>query len=158
MARLYRSADPDLEPEPGAEPVPFRGRIRPGMVVEYTPSPSVAFLASAGGGGGGSGSSTRCFALVLCPASAVGERVRDIVGDQVNPPAGVNAQGSGGGGGDGDDAGAAERYLCAVILPSLLPGSYSLGIWQQVVVDVRDMVAEVLMEYDEATRYYYLIV
>lgn len=40
----------------------------------------------------------------------------------------------------------------------MLPGSFGISPWRQVVVRVEEMEAEVLMEWDEATRYYYMTV
>lgn len=51
-----------------------------------------------------------------------------------------------------------QRYLCAVVLPGVLGDSYEVHLWRQVVVEVKHMQAEVLLEYDVATRYYHVIV
>lgn len=52
----------------------------------------------------------------------------------------------------------AKRYLCAVMAPAMMDGAFELNIWRQVVVDVKDMERELLMEYDSATRFYHLTV
>ncbi|KAK3305967.1 P-loop containing nucleoside triphosphate hydrolase protein [Chaetomium strumarium] len=123
--------DSSADPDPDAASIPFKQRIRPGMVVSWKPPAQYASF-SVGG---------KSYAMVLCPAQAVGEKVKDALGRQV----------SGGGG-------AGETYLCAIVLPALLPGSYGISPWRQVVVQVDEMEAEVLLEWDEATRYYYMTV
>jgi kinesin family protein 2/24 len=45
-----------------------------------------------------------------------------------------------------------------MVMPAMLSGSYGVSLWRQVVVWVEEMEGEVLMEWDEATRYYYLTV
>ncbi|KAK4663948.1 uncharacterized protein QC763_0080800 [Podospora pseudopauciseta] len=114
MERLYSSAD--IEGPPHARDVPFKERIRPGMVVSYR---------SMG---------TEQMGVVLSRADAVGERVRDLTGVQ------------------------GERYLCAMVVPAILPGAYDVGLWMQVVVGVGEVEAEVVLEWDVTTRYYYLTV
>jgi kinesin family protein 2/24 len=45
-----------------------------------------------------------------------------------------------------------------MVMPAMLPGSYGVSLWRQVVVGVEEMESESLMEWDEATRFYYLTV
>lgn len=128
MELLDSSADPD----PSAASIPFKARIRPGMVVSWDPPAEYASVAVG----------DKCFAMVLCPAPAVGETVKDMRGIQVNPgAAGTQVNG--------------EAYLCALVMPSLLPGSYGISPWRQVVVTVEQMEAEMLLEWDEVSRYYF---
>ncbi|KAK0713351.1 P-loop containing nucleoside triphosphate hydrolase protein [Lasiosphaeria miniovina] len=122
MERLSSSADP----EPGADSIPFKQRIRPGMVVGWSRTWTVA--------GGAVLRAEKHLGVVLCPAAAVGPRVCDVRGKEK------------------------ERYLCAMVLPGMMSGAYSVSLWRQTVVDVEQMEAEVLMEYDEATRFYYMMV
>ncbi|SPQ24384.1 530ded2a-4197-4fc5-808a-d498004358e7 [Thermothielavioides terrestris] len=133
LAQLDSSADPD---QAAAAAVPFQQRIRPGMVVRWRPPPKYACVAATGG--------QVAYAVVLCPAAAVGAGVRDMKGVLVNP--------------GGEGSGLGDAYLCATVVPGLLPGSFGVGLWRQVVVRVEEMEAEVLMEWDEATRYYYMTV
>ncbi|KAL2021906.1 hypothetical protein VTK56DRAFT_6501 [Thermocarpiscus australiensis] len=133
LERLDSSADP----EPDAASIPFKQRIRPGMVVSWNPPREYAGFSAAGG---------KDLAVVLAPTWAVAERVKDVRGVQVNP------------GGVGAEAKPDDAYLCALVMPSLLPGSYGVSLWRQVVVTVEQMEGEVLMEWDEATRYYYMTV
>lgn len=46
-------------------------------------------------------------------------------------------------------------YRCAAVVPAIMPGAFEVYLWQQVVVPVETMEAEVLLEYDVGTRYYY---
>ncbi|KXX79904.1 Kinesin-like protein Klp59C [Madurella mycetomatis] len=124
--------DSSADPDPSAASTPFKERIRPGMVVSWNPPAEYASVAVG----------EKSFAMVLCPAPAVSENVKDVRGIQVNPgTAEIQANG--------------EAYLCALVMPSLLPGSYGISPWRQVVVKVEQMEAEMLLEWDEASRYYY---
>lgn len=91
------------------------------------------------------------LALVLCPQSALAPGVRDALGSEVSPPAG-NAGGAGASGGKFRD------YLCALVLPGMMAGAYEVNMWRQAVVPVERMEAEVILEYDPVTRYYYMSV
>ncbi|KAK4675091.1 hypothetical protein QC764_501450 [Podospora pseudoanserina] len=82
MERLYSSAD--IEGPPHARDVPFKERIRPGMVVSYR---SVGKTGAAQMGTEQMGTEqmgTEQMGVVLSRADAVGERVRDLTGVQVN--------------------------------------------------------------------------
>ena len=125
--------DCSADPEEGAEAIPFMQRIRPGMVVQH--NPKKYFL--------GCNWREKKYAMILSPASAVDERVCDLMGKRVESKDE-----------EGKDRGG--RYLAAIITPSLLPGSFLVNLWKQIVVNADEIEAEVLMEYDEATRYYYL--
>ncbi|KAK1986333.1 P-loop containing nucleoside triphosphate hydrolase protein, partial [Colletotrichum cereale] len=125
---LYSSADPD----PQAARIPFKERIRPGMVVRWTPPPTFS-----------PGLDGINIVVVLSPRSVVGSNLRDVSGELIN---------------DASKSGEDEKYLCAMVLPGLMADSYELSMWRQVVVDVDQMEAEVLLEYDAATRYYYMTV
>lgn len=123
--------DSSADPEPDASDIPFTDRIRPGMVVSWNPPAEYkSFMVN-----------KKAYAMVMCPVRAAGERARDTRGELV-------------GGIEGDE----EGYLCALVMPALLPGSFGVGLWRHVVVKVAEMEAEVLMEWDEATRYYYMTV
>ncbi|KAK3689039.1 P-loop containing nucleoside triphosphate hydrolase protein [Podospora appendiculata] len=135
--------DSSADPEPDAASIPFTERIRPGMVVSIVPL--------AGGVFGGYALSGKSYVLVLCPAAAVGARVRDLLGEQVNPGRDMDAE-------TGSGRSTADRYLCALVTPGFMAGSYGVNLWRQCVVALDQMEAEVLMEYDAATRYYYMTV
>lgn len=124
--------DSSIDPDPDAARTPFHQRIRPGMVVSWKPPAEYAMF-SVGG---------KSYAMVLCPVQAVGEKVKDALGRQAKEVAGE----------------ASAAYLCAMVLPSLLPGSFGISPWRQVVVKVDEMEAEMLFEWDEATRYYYMTI
>lgn len=53
---------------------------------------------------------------------------------------------------EGDD----RRFVCALVGPSILTQAYELHVNMQQTLSVKEMAAEVLMEYDQATRYYYM--
>ncbi|KAG7285052.1 hypothetical protein NEMBOFW57_009672 [Staphylotrichum longicolle] len=131
--------DSSADPEPGAGGVPFKERIRPGMVVSWRSAAGEYKALEVGG---------KSYAMVMCPVHAVGARVRDMRGVVVNNSTKEEAV----------QEGESEGYLCAMVMPSLLPGSFGISLWRQVVVRVEEMEAEVLMEWDEATRYYYMTV
>jgi kinesin family protein 2/24 len=124
--------------DPRSADVPFKQRIRPGMVVRWTP-PGRSQIRAPGG---------LDMAVVLCPQSAAGAAARNFRGELVNEHGATSGEGNG------------ERkpltYLCALVLPSVLPEAYEIHLWRQAVVDVDSMEAEVLLEYDVATRYYFM--
>jgi kinesin family member 2/24 len=161
---LNTSADPDRD----ASAIPFKQRIRPGMVVQHTP-PNYFF-------GMNNLPEGKNFALVLCPVSAVPPGTCDLAGNLVvvdsgkgkgkvkaeegdgreevggGSSSGSKNDGKGGGGGGGG------KWLAAVVLPAIMAGTYTVHMWKHIVVSEDEMDAEVLMEYDEATRVYYMIV
>jgi len=51
-----------------------------------------------------------------------------------------------------------EQFLCAVFIPGQKRDGYELRLWKQVVISVGSMTAEVHMEYDTASRLYYISV
>ncbi|KAK1545112.1 kinesin motor domain-containing protein [Colletotrichum paranaense] len=124
---LSSSVDPDAK----ANDVPFKERIRPGMVVRWSP-PSTFPMGLPG----------LNMLVILCPQLAVGPTVRDLTGDLVNRSGFTSTRGT--------------KYLCAMVLPGFMAESYELSMWRQVVVDVEQMEAEVLLEYDSGTRYYHI--
>ena len=91
----------------------------------------------------GGGGKVKSYAMVLSDVVGLGEGVRDMKGREV-----VAAQ--------GEEKG--KRFLCAVVGKAPPPGAYSMHLWMQGVVEVGEMMEEVLLEYDEATRYYYMTV
>lgn len=127
MAKLSASADPD-RPE-----VPFKERIRPGMVVRFEPKRE--YHANSG--------EAKSYAMVMSDLVGLGAGVRDMKGREV-----VAAE--------GEDKG--KRFLCAVVGKAPPPGAYNVHLWMQAEVAVEEMMEEVLLEYDEATRYYYMVV
>ncbi|GJC83774.1 diatom spindle kinesin-1 [Colletotrichum liriopes] len=122
-----------VDPDPQAAKIPFKDRIRPGMVVRWTPPPTFPL-----------GLPGLNMVVVLSPQSAVGPNVREVSGDLVNDAS--------------KPTGKSNKYLCAMVLPGFMADSYELSMWRHVVVDIDQMEAEVLLEYDAATRYYYMTV
>ncbi|WYZ37205.1 hypothetical protein EsH8_II_000711 [Colletotrichum jinshuiense] len=132
-AMNQESLSSSVDPDPEAAGTPFKERIRPGMVVRWNP-PSTFPLGLPG----------MNMVAVMCPHSAAGPKARDVTGNLVS---GAGADGNGTEG---------EKYLCAMVLPGFMADSYELSMWRHVVVSVDQMEAEVLLEYDAATRYYYM--
>ncbi|KAI8659679.1 Kinesin motor domain-containing protein [Fusarium sp. Ph1] len=97
------------DPRPEMSQVPFKERIRPGMVVSWNPPDDTPGFYRLPG---------RNLVTVLSPEDET-------------------------------------RYRCASVVPGVMPGAFEVYLWQQVVVKVEHMEAEVLLEYDVATRYYY---
>ncbi|KAK7421632.1 hypothetical protein QQX98_002099 [Neonectria punicea] len=122
------------DPDPKALSVPFKERIRPGMVVSWTP-PAGSSMALPG----------MNMVVVLSPAPAVANGVSDV------PENGVSQ-------GYTDTESKGPRYLCAMVTPAIMSEAYDLHLWRQVVVDVERMDTEVFLEYDVATRYYYIAI
>ncbi|KAM7192136.1 hypothetical protein V8F20_008971 [Naviculisporaceae sp. PSN 640] len=149
LEKLESSEDIETDPLP-ASTVPFKERIRPGMVVRCDFRAGGKYWRGAPLIQAADGLSYNLF-VVLCPAGAVGRRVRDVTGESVNPEKDFSSNVT-------EKEGSTEKYLCSIVSPGLLPGSYTISLWRQVVVEVEDMDAEVLMDFDVATRYYYLTV
>lgn len=51
-----------------------------------------------------------------------------------------------------------QTYLCCGLAPSIMNGTYELHVKQEMIVDVNDMEDEIQVEYDSATRFYYILV
>lgn len=129
------SRDPDSQ----HNSVPFQQRIRPGMVVRCAPGARMP------------SSDQVNFVIILCPADAVGRHVKDFEGKSVKQH-------------HEDPAIASERsetsgkYLCALMSPGTMANAYEMRLWTQIVIDVAQMEAEVMVEYDVASRFYYIAV
>ncbi|KAJ5698997.1 hypothetical protein N7462_001002 [Penicillium macrosclerotiorum] len=121
------------DPDPSAATQDFMKRIRPGMVVSWTPPLDLPGR-----------STTQNLALVLCPQHAVCDGVQDVKSNKTLETV--------------DGPGRNGRYLCAMVLPGAMAGSYEVNLWRQVIVGVEEMEREVLLEYDRATRYYHATV
>lgn len=117
--------DSSVDPEPDARHIPFKERIRPGMVVRWNPPPEYESFRVYGIG----------HAMIMCPVQAAGERARDVRGEPVS---------------------GMEGYLCAAVMPDVASGSFGVKLWRQVVVKVEEMQAEIALEWDDASRYYYM--
>ncbi|KAF4336817.1 diatom spindle kinesin 1 [Fusarium beomiforme] len=97
------------DPRPEMADIPFKERLRPGMVVSWNPSDDTSGFYRLPG---------RNLIMILCP----------------------EAEGT---------------YRCAVTVPAIMPGAFEIYLWQQVVAPIDTLEAEVLLEYDPGTRYYY---
>ncbi|RYP20475.1 hypothetical protein DL765_002774 [Monosporascus sp. GIB2] len=137
-----RLSSRDLDPT--ATAVPFKERIRPGMVVSWNQPPGHNLPLGM--------PDDLKLAVVLCSAEAVQGTVKDVLGNVVNPTEGEHTDTNV----NGTDSGA--RYLCALVMPGLMAEAYELNLWRQIVIDVGMMEKEVILEYDAGTRYYYISV
>jgi kinesin family protein 2/24 len=108
--------------------IPFKDRIRPGMFVKYKPSQPTGIKFN--------------LATILCPDWAVETNVKDWKGNEV---AGIKGEG-------------ARRYLCALVAPAVMNDAFQVSIWRQQVIDVEDMEMEVNLEFDPATRFYFMAI
>lgn len=122
----------------------FKDHIRPGMVISWK-KPSRP-------GSKPNEPESLSLAAVLCPAEVARKP------DQNNSNHSTEAQQS-----EHDEVADTEhengsRYICALISPGLMHGAYELSLWRQLIVDVDMMEKEVILEYDTATRYYFISV
>lgn len=123
----HRQASSSREPDQAlSASVSFKQRVRPGMVVRFTPRREVLVTGREG------------MAVVLCPVAAVGSHVKDSMGAPVVQKA------------------AEDVFLCALLSPGSMLGSYEVNLWRQCCVGLAEMDAEVILEYDGASRYYYV--
>ncbi|RYP70885.1 hypothetical protein DL771_005135 [Monosporascus sp. 5C6A] len=130
-----RLSSRDLDPATMA--IPFKERIRPGMVVSWNEPPDHLGLSTA---------DDLKLAVILCPLEAVQGIVKDTLENVVNHKENGHADARG----NGTDRGA--RYLCALVTPGLMAEAYELNLWRQIVLDVDSMDKEVFLEYDAGTR------
>ncbi|KAJ9134275.1 Kinesin-like protein [Pleurostoma richardsiae] len=140
LQKFDRSSSRD--PDANAHLVPFKERVRPGMAVRWTPPQTFPVGLPPG----------MKMVVVLCPAAAVGGHVKDCVGRDVNTPTSEEN------GTAVEEGRHPARYLCAIVMPGVMAEAYEVNLWRQVLVEVEWMDAEVVLEYDVATRYYYLAV
>ncbi|KAJ6440615.1 kinesin motor domain-containing protein [Purpureocillium lavendulum] len=141
LLRFVSVADRSTSLEPQAEirSLDFKKRIRPGMVVAWS-HPDSYYIGSVDG---------LSVAMILCPAAFAGNHgTVDARGDLIKADDAGNA----------DANGQPARFLCAIITPAILPGAYDVNMWRQVSIDVDWMDKEILLEYDSATRFYYIAV
>lgn len=131
-----RWQDSSREPWMEMQALPFKDRLRPGMMVAWTPDEENAGFPVIPNG--------RNLIMLLSeePCSSAGE----------SSMAAAEA--------DAKVKEKAERprtYRCAFVGPAVMPGAFELHPWIQCVVEGSQMDAEVILEYDSATRYYYEI-
>lgn len=130
--------------DPARSKLAFKERLLPGMVVSY-----VTQLERGAALGVPDGLK---LAVLLCPAEAIRGSAKDALGKVVNP----REIGHVDTGKSGADNGG--RYLCALLTPGQTADAYELNLWRQIVIGVDSMNVEVHLEYDAATRYYYVSV
>lgn len=138
MMERKSSRDPDAN----ARSVPFKSRIRPGMAVSWT-RPRTYPIGLPDG---------VLIVVILCPIDGLGDHVKDLRGVSAKSPDAVMRNAA-------DNAGEGKKaYLCAMVSPAVMPEAYEVSMWRHLVIEEDMMDAEVILEYDEATRYYYIAV
>jgi kinesin family protein 2/24 len=125
-ATISESRKPKLSAKP-----PFQQRIKPGMFIRLAPFVSKIDMENGD------------IAMVMSPASAA-----DFDSE---PDSDARAAGQG-----NLSLGEDRQFVCAAVAPSIMTAAYELFVERQGVCKVKEMTAEVLMEYDQATRYYYM--
>ncbi|KAK8091228.1 kinesin motor domain-containing protein [Apiospora phragmitis] len=132
------SAKPNSrDPDPDAASVPFRHRLRPGMVIRLKPSSSALLDGDddvdTGSGSGSSGAPQ--LAVLLCP---------EMTSDVDSPDKARRAR-------------KAMQYVCASLVPAAGEACcYEMNLWEQFVVDSGMIDREVILEYNPETWYYYV--
>jgi hypothetical protein len=84
------------------------------------------------------------IAIVLSDVTSVHTLWTDTTGNEVSPTPKATAPGT--------------RYLCAVVTRShtMVNSGYDVQLWKQVVIDVKSMLSEVILVYDEQARHYFI--
>lgn len=123
--------------------LPFKKRIRPGMVVSWSPTPEVCSAL-------GLIEQGVKLAVVLCPGDAVSGTVEEAVGNVANSEQCRYANSK------KDSGNGHARYLCALMTPGSMANTYELNLWRQTTIAVEVMEEEVIVEYNAVTRYYYI--
>ncbi|CAI4216058.1 unnamed protein product [Parascedosporium putredinis] len=111
------------------EAIPFKQRIRSGMVVKWSSAPRDS-----------TGTSSSDLALVLCSTDS-----------KTCHSEGASDETTGG----DHDREKKPRYLCAKVVPGSTANAYEIRIWDQIIISDDMMEAEIILEYDTASRYYY---
>lgn len=127
--------------DPSAARVPFKDRIRSGMVVSWSEVPSRPNANT---------SADLNLAIVLCPADSNTCNGAEVPKTAVNPQSAERAKTG--------PRKSRSQYLCARVVPGSSAGAYEVSLWEQVILDVDMMQKEVILEYDAGTRYYYISV
>lgn len=119
--------------DPKSPGAPFKDRIRAGMVVSWDATEELQSNAS----------EPLNMVVVLSPAASFSStHTTHIVS---------NFEESGY---DGES----ERFLCALVAPGAIQNSYTVDLWRQAIITKAQMKAEVILEYDMATRYYHVAI
>jgi kinesin family protein 2/24 len=125
------NAATDSGPAKSTPATPFYTRLRPGMIVrckQWDPRLPIRHV------------------CILAPIGAFGAGVGSVGG----PPGFRNSRDEGLWKAEGD------KYICAEIHPAIMPEAYSLALELQSLIALGEMEDEVLMEFDEATRMYFI--
>lgn len=134
FAAADRSSSIDRNPK--AASVPFKERLRPGMVIRWK-RPRYFHIGLAGDSD---------LAIILSPLEAVGTELTDAANKPINAKCLERY----------DVSESSPKYLCSVVTPGLMHTSYDINIWRHLVVAVEWMESEVHLEFDPGSRYYYM--
>ncbi|KAL3417246.1 kinesin motor domain-containing protein [Phlyctema vagabunda] len=137
-----RSTMSSQDLDPARSNLPFKERLRPGIVVSYVISPEHGAALSVPDG--------LKLAVLLCPVEAIQGSAKDSLGKVINP------RESGHGNLERSNVELGGRYLCSLLTPGQTANAYELNLWKQIVIGANSMNSEVHLEYDAATRYYYV--
>jgi kinesin family protein 2/24 len=141
---LLKSRVSSREANSARSDLPFKDRLRPGIVVSYSVSPEREAALGLPDG--------IKLAVLLCPAEAADGDSKDVSGHAVNSKEAERLK-------NGENGVTNNRrYLCALMVSGQADDTYELSLWRQIVIDVGSMDKEIHMEYDSATRYYYVAV
>jgi kinesin family protein 2/24 len=130
--------------DPTRSKLPFKDRLRPGMVVSFNILQDGKVSQDFSDG--------RKLAALLCPAEAFSGSSRGL------PEHPINFGGAERNGRRESGAVDGRRYRCALLVPGQTDEAYELNLWRQVEIDVESMEMEVHVEYDSTTRYYYPVI
>jgi kinesin family protein 2/24 len=132
------------ELDPTRSKLPFKDRLRPGMVVSFKIPQDCKVSQGLPEG--------RKLAVLLCPVESSTGGDKPLSEHTIHHG---EAERNGGGESGPVDG---RRYRCALLMPGQTDEAYELKLWRQIEIDVESMDMEVHVEYDSATRYYYLLV
>lgn len=122
------------DPNSRSVDTPFTDRIRAGMVVRWKAPENLQY--------GPPGSLN--MAVILCPATAFASNLAHVVTGFEKTEEGIPNE--------------PDTYLCALVSPGVMQDSYTLDLWRQAVIAKSQMETEVVLEYDNATRYYHIAI
>lgn len=121
------------DPIPERADIPFKERIRPGMTVIWDPPPKLSY--------GSPG--TMSMAVILCPVWPGEPDLGYVLNHQHVQSSPVVEHDS-------------QQYLCAIVSPGIMANSYQVDLWRHVVISKEQIKDEIILEYNSATRYYYI--
>ncbi|PQE13061.1 kinesin motor domain-containing protein [Rutstroemia sp. NJR-2017a BBW] len=139
---VNRTSSRDLEP--ASADVPFKERIRPGMVISWKKTSDDEEESSI--------TDQSNLAVVLSPVKSPQGVYKHSSGCEMAPMKKKDLD-------PGDKkTDTRSQYICAVVTQGVMAGAYEINLWRQIIVHIESMENEVILEYDRSTRYYYISV